>query len=421
DAGPVGKYGYAVPLQQGGRPDARQLQQLWRADAACAQYHLFVRLDQHFLPTTTKPDALARQAAVVLPFDVQADHLGLRPKREIGARHAGGPQKGLGGVPAPAALLVDLEVAYAFIAALVEVVGGGNARLLGRLGEGVKDVPVQALLFYPPLAAIAVQGGKPAGIARLVVGWPGAIAVEPVMVFVGLEIGQAVFPAPGVVARQCSPVIVALGLATHIDHAVDAGTAAQGFAARIAQHAAVEALVGLGVVQPVGARVAYAIQIAHRDVDPVVVVFAAGLDQQNSIGRIGAEPVGLQATLGTRTHNQIIEFCLCHVFLLFVAINVATGRQKIHRVFQYVTRVFSRLARHAEAGLSLCSCRPSPSQKTKWSLPPYARRAPAAKTSTRYPAPSTCASPFPTRPCPGRSKNGCWPCATTASRPKAWW
>jgi hypothetical protein len=45
-------------------------------------------------------------------------------------------------------------------------------------------------------------------------------------------------------------------------------------AARVAQRATVQAGVGLGLVEPVGARIADAVQIAHRDVDPVVVVLA---------------------------------------------------------------------------------------------------------------------------------------------------
>jgi len=84
-------------------------------------------------------------------------------------------------------------------------------------------------------------------------------------------------------------------LAAHVDHAVDAGRAAEHLAARVAQHAAVEARVGLGLVQPVGARVADAVQVAHRDVDPRIAVAPAGLDQQHAMPRIRRQPVGQQA------------------------------------------------------------------------------------------------------------------------------
>jgi hypothetical protein len=86
---------------------------------------------------------------------------------------------------------------------------------------------------------------------------------------------------------SCGPLVVVARLAAHVDHAVDAAAAAQRLAARVAQRAAVQAGVGLGVVEPVGARVADAVQVAHRDVDPVVVVLAAGLDQQHALGGVG--------------------------------------------------------------------------------------------------------------------------------------
>ncbi len=104
-----------------------------------------------------------------------------------------------------------------------------------------------------------------------------------VIVFMHLEMRQRVFPAPGAVAGQLRPAVVVARLAPHVNHAVDAGAAAQCLAARIAQRAAIESGIGLGVVKPVGARVADAVQIAGRNVNPVVVVLAAGFDQQHAL------------------------------------------------------------------------------------------------------------------------------------------
>ena len=110
------------------------------------------------------------------------------------------------------------------------------------------------------------------------------------------EVGKGVVPAPARIAGQLRPLVVVARLAAHVDHAVDAAAAAQRLAARVAQGAAVQARVGLGVVEPVGARVADAVQVAHGDVDPVVVVLAARLDQQHAVAAVGAQAVGEQGT-----------------------------------------------------------------------------------------------------------------------------
>ena len=132
------------------------------------------------------------------------------------------------------------------------------------------------------------------------------------VVFVQFEIGQAVVPVPGRIAQQVGPVVIVAGLAAHVNHAVDAAAAAQGFAARVNQAAAIEACLRLGGETPVGARVANAVQVAHRDVDPVVIVLRAGFDQQHALAGIGAEPVGQQATGRTRTHDDVVEGAIAH-------------------------------------------------------------------------------------------------------------
>jgi hypothetical protein len=105
----------------------------------------------------------AALAAVGLGFDDQFRDLGRRPELEIGPAVAGGPQEGLGGVPAPAGFLVDLEVAHTFVVAAVEVVGGGDAGLLRGLREGVQHIPAQALLLDAPFTTrlVVAQHGAP--------------------------------------------------------------------------------------------------------------------------------------------------------------------------------------------------------------------------------------------------------------------
>jgi hypothetical protein len=227
---------------------------------------------------------------VAVALEVQPRHLCAGPQREVGAARARRPQEGLGCVPAPAALLVDLEVAHAFVVAAIEVVGGRQAGLHRGLCPGVENVPAQTLLFDAPFATGAM---------------PFAHAL--VMVLVALEVRQHRIPLPGRVASGLGPLRIVAPLAAHVDHAVDAGAAAQRLAARVAQRAPVQARVGFGLVAPVGAWVADAVEITHRNVDPVVVVLAAGFDQQHALGRVGAEAVGQQATGSAGTDDDVVE------------------------------------------------------------------------------------------------------------------
>ena len=117
----------------------------------------------------------------------------------------------------------------------------------------------------PPLAAGAVE-----------------LVGAPPVVLRALEVGQHVVPGPAGIA-ELAPVVVVGRLAAHVDHAVDRRAAAQHLAARIVQRTSVQAGLGLGLEAPVGARVAHGVEIADRDVDPEVVVAAAGLQQQDAV------------------------------------------------------------------------------------------------------------------------------------------
>src|SRR5437660_7310351 len=81
-----------------------------------------------------------------------------------------------------------------------------------------------------------------------------------------------------------------LGLAADIDHAVDRGRAAEHLAARPEDAAVGSTGVGLGLVAPVDAGIGEGLAKAQWNVDPAVLVLAAGLEQHDPGGRVLAEP-----------------------------------------------------------------------------------------------------------------------------------
>src|SRR5690606_22327777 len=104
---------------------------------------------------------------VRLLLEHQARNLRRGPEREVAPAVTGGPKKRLGRVPAPAVLLVHLEVAHALVAAAIEVAGGRYAGLLRRLGEGIEHVPAQALLLDAPFAATAGRQREIGGLGAM--------------------------------------------------------------------------------------------------------------------------------------------------------------------------------------------------------------------------------------------------------------
>src|SRR6185503_21257288 len=139
-------------------------------------------------------------------------------------------EEGASRAPAPAALLVHLEIGAAEVVAAVEGMNLRDAALGGGVAPGVDDVPVHARILDANLAALAVE------------------IVGPV--FQRFEYFQYVVPGPAAVAER-GPVVPVLLLAAHVDHGVDGGAAAEHAAARIVDRAAGEMLVGLGLVAPV--------------------------------------------------------------------------------------------------------------------------------------------------------------------------
>ncbi|MNV12887.1 hypothetical protein D3C71_1035100 [compost metagenome] len=220
-------------------------------------------------------------------FDDQLAHMRLSENAQVGPLHRRA-QKGFRCVPADAGTLVDVEIAGAFVIAAVEIVDGGDAGFFGGLLEGVEHGPADAGLFHSPFAARVVHG-----IGTLV------------EILALLEERQHVIPAPAGTAHL-PPEIVVTRLAAHVDHAVDRRAAAEQFSAWIAERAAVQAIFLFGGETPVGARVVDAIKVTNRDMDPVVIVVAAGLKQKHAIAAVFRKAVGEHAAGAACTDDDVI-------------------------------------------------------------------------------------------------------------------
>lgn len=187
------------------------------------------------------------------------------------------PQECFRGIPAHALPLVDLEIARPLVGSAVEILGPGNAEFFGSIAEGIQDWPGQALALDAPFATGTM---KVVGATKMVLGLA--------------EIWKYVVPAPTKISGL-PPAIIVGRLAAHIDHAVDRRAAAQKLAARIVERTTVQPGLRLGLHQPIGTRVAHAIEIADGNVDPVVAVTSASLQKQHAHAWVGRQSVGQHA------------------------------------------------------------------------------------------------------------------------------
>ncbi len=311
DAGRVPQHGDAVLAENRAGTDARELQDLRRTNRPGAQDHLARRAHFQALAVANDLGADASQLAVVPPLDDQPAHLGPGPHGQVPSSVQHRAQERLRGVPAPAVLLVDLEVADAVVAAAVEVVAGRQAGLLGGLRECVEDFPAKPLLLYAPLSVCPMPARQFGDFGRHLPhhatghevtrqrersGPPSSQSVEAIVALVRDEVLQRLLPAPGFFPR----------LPAHVDHAVDAGAAPQRLAARIDELAAVQAGVRLGSKAPVGARVIDAVEVPDRDVDPGMAILAPGLDEKHLASNIGTQPVGKQRARGAAADDDVV-------------------------------------------------------------------------------------------------------------------
>ena len=191
--------------------------------------------------------------------------------------------------PAPSALLVDVEVADAFIIAGVEIGNAADAHLFGGVADRVENIPGQPRRLDPPAAAGAV-----------------VLALAEKVILEPAERRQHIVIAPAGKA-ELAPVIVIGSLSAHRDHGVDRRRAADHLAARVGQRAAVEPGFRFGLEHPVGAGIADRKEVADRDVKPDPVVVAAGLQDQDALGWVGRQPVGHDAAGRARADHDIVE------------------------------------------------------------------------------------------------------------------
>ncbi len=208
-------------------------------------------------------------------------------------------QEGLCRIPAPSAVLVDLEKTGTLVAAGIEINCRHIAEFLRALLKSLEDVPGQSLFRDFPFSAGPVQ-----------------VRSAGMMILGFQEMGQHVVPAPTGVAHL-APVVVIRGLAPHVDHSVDRTAAAQNLAARIDKTAPVQARFARGFHHPVDTGIADAIEVSDRYMDPVVIVISARLQQQNPRFRILGQAVRQNTTRGSTADDHIVigtvEFCCGHL------------------------------------------------------------------------------------------------------------
>ena len=232
--------------------------------------------------------AAQRDAGRAPPVEKHPLGLRLRHHGQIAAGAHRAQERGRA-ADAPAAALVDLEVADALVGAAIEVGGFRDAGLFRGVTDRIEQIPAQPLAFHPPSAAGAVN-----------------VVHAGVMVLGAAEIRKNIVPGPAGIA-ELAPVVVVARLAAHVDHAVDRGAAAEDSSARVVERPPVQPRFRLGPVAPVGAGIAHAVQVTDRDLDPDVVVAPAGLQQGDRRGGVLAEPVGEHAAGGAGAHDHVVE------------------------------------------------------------------------------------------------------------------
>jgi hypothetical protein len=102
-------------------------------------------------------------------------------------------------------------------------------------------------------------------------------------------------------------VVVVAPLTAHVDHRVDGRAAAEHLAPCVVESAPVQPGLGFRLEAPVRARIVDREEIADGDLDPEVVVLAAGLEQEHRTVRIGREAVGEDAPGAASADDDVVE------------------------------------------------------------------------------------------------------------------
>src|SRR5437660_2117375 len=172
-AGAIERHRNAELAQLLRRADAREQQELRRADRAGGEHDLAAAT--RLLGDAVAAPAHARGAAAVEDYGFDQT-IGQKPQVRPPERRL---EKAARRRPAPPTPLVDVEIGAAFVVAAVEVLDRRNADLRGRGAHRVGEVPAYARRLDAPFAARRVTR---------------AVAQE--MILVALEERQNVVPAP---------------------------------------------------------------------------------------------------------------------------------------------------------------------------------------------------------------------------------
>ncbi|ENN86115.1 hypothetical protein RHSP_32539 [Rhizobium freirei PRF 81] len=238
------------------RSDAGEHQQLRGVERGGGDDHLAVRPDHLDLAVALDFDA---GRAAVFDDDLAgeaADELHVRPfegRLEIGCRRG----------PAPAHPGRLFHQAEAFLLAAVVILCRLEACLLAGLDEGVE----QRVADVAPAHMQRAVGAAPSLFAAMRMLHP-------------LEVGQHIGIGPALGA-EFFPAIEVLGMAAHIDHAVDRGGAADHLAARRGDAAVIELRLRLGKIAPIVAVHAHRPGKGGRHLDERAEIAASELQNDD--------------------------------------------------------------------------------------------------------------------------------------------
>ena len=289
-AGQVVQHGDAVLLQVRRGADAREHEQLGRAEGTRAQDHLLAGTDLLHL-------AVAAQFHTDGRLAIENDLAGVAPVQHREVLAVGvGVQVGPRGVPALAVVLRDL--------------GGRHAELAGAVVVGV-----ERNAFFNAGGTESLVGGR--GAAQVAHMQRAAVAVvlvvgEAVAVFRTLEQWQQVGVAPAGVALRRPPVVI-VAVAAGVDHRIDRARSAQHLAARLESLATVETLLRRGEVMPaVHQAPGHHRDEAHRGAHEHRTVGATGLQHADAGARVFAQAAGQGAAGGAAADDHIVKLLQVH-------------------------------------------------------------------------------------------------------------
>ena len=281
----IGHQRHAQRFDEGTIPDARDLQELGRADRPRRQDDLTVDPDGLLPPPRPTPDAPHANGTVA--FEQDAADMGARADFHVRTLH-GRLQEGPGRTAAPSLVDGPLQVAAPGVDHAVVILGERDAQLGQPVDEGITDG------VRPVLVGDVQAAGAPTKtvVARA------DLALGAHEIRQDLQIGPARVAGGG-------PVVVVLPLPAHMRQAIDGAGAAQHLALRQPE-APVHHWPGFHGVVPGQAAAVDIPDIADRQVDQRAPVAPARL-QHADAGARGTQAIGQQTACRSGTHHHIVE------------------------------------------------------------------------------------------------------------------